>query len=277
MNESPATGSTDQFRKSDFVSATETLAGKTRRNPAQLILARPVFCNGVISIDGKQEDGVPAAVLETASGHEMPLRMRLNATKRRMLAKASGTNQMKEWAPLKLKLRLYQTVDKGPGKGSPVTDAIGMDVLCVATGCWLRYYDFQQRAGRHYVEESGLDDNWRAMDLEPEPRQATAPEPEAFAPRMRDATGGRKYGEIEPGIWVDANGEHHDPERHSWSATNGGQASYTKDGEFRAKRGYQQQLESAPAADPIPGDADPVMTDGPATDPADPTEGAIPL
>jgi len=176
MNEKEFKGAADQFRNSEFISAAETLAGRTRSAPVNAVIARAVICDGVINSDGKKENAVPAFVLATEAGKEMGLRLRMNATRRKIIIAAADTVQFVKLKGMGIKVRLYQTVDSDRVTGGKTAAiAIAIDVLNPHTGKWLRYYDYQQPRGRKHVEASGLTDNWSVTDM-PEPAtEATAP------------------------------------------------------------------------------------------------------
>ncbi len=153
MNEKEYTGSAGRFRASDFVDAVEDLSGYTRKKPLEIEIEKAVLCSGVINNDGKKENNVFAVALKGVKR-----RMRVNATKRKMLVKASGTSKAAYWKGLKL--RLYQTVDSNRATGGKTSiSAIAMDVKQVGVGDeWLRYLDYQQQKGRNHVMNSGLAD-----------------------------------------------------------------------------------------------------------------------
>jgi hypothetical protein len=149
MKEANLEGSALQFKSTDFIDAAEFLVGRTRLNPIEVEVEKAVRCDDVINNGGQKESGVFALALVGKK-----LRMRVNATKRRMLIDAAGSQMVKHFAGLKL--RLYQTLDsdrKTGGKTS--TTAIAMDVLTKDTKQWLRYWDYQQPKGRAHVQESG--------------------------------------------------------------------------------------------------------------------------
>lgn len=162
MNEQEYTGNAGQFRNSEFTDATEDLAGYTRLAPLEITVEKAVICNGVIDKNGRKEDGVFAIALVGAKR-----RMRVNATKRKMLIAAADTAAARKWGGLKL--RLYQTVDSDRMTGGKTrTNAIGMDVYSERTGKWLRYWDYQQPKGKKHVQDAGLTDNWEVLDIDTE-------------------------------------------------------------------------------------------------------------
>lgn len=148
MNEKEFNGNAGQFRASEFIDAVEDMAGATRKNPVEMEVEKAVVCNSVINKDGKKEDGVFAIALVGAKR-----RLRVNATKRKMLIIAAG-RKASDWKGTKI--RLYQTVDSDRLTGGKTyVPAVAMDVL-TQDGRWLRYFDFQQPKGRNHVETAGL-------------------------------------------------------------------------------------------------------------------------
>jgi hypothetical protein len=143
-------GSVSGMRKSEFVDAIEDLAGKTRKNPASLTIERMVMVSGAIGADGKAENNVFSAIITKTDR-----RLRINATKRKMLITASGSNKALDWTGLKI--ALYQTVDSDRSTGGKTSvQAIAMDVQRLSDGVWLRYYDYQQAKGKKHVVMAGL-------------------------------------------------------------------------------------------------------------------------
>ena len=150
MDEKEYTGSASKFRKSEFIDATEDLIGRTRKNPCGSTVESGVLCNNVTDKDGKTENGVFALRLEKSDR-----RLRMNATKRKIMIAATGTTVVKDWAGTKL--RLYQTVDSDRTTGGKTSvKAVAIDVQNKA-GEWLRYLDYQQPRGKALVKAAGLD------------------------------------------------------------------------------------------------------------------------
>ena len=162
MNEQEYNGSagTALPRKSDFIDATEDLAGRSRGNPVEVVIDSMVMCNDVTNQDGKKESGVFAARLKAAdeNGRVLGHRLRMNATKRKMMTAAAHTIVAKNWAGMRL--RLYQTVDSDRKTGGKTyCNAVGVDCLDMKSAQWMRYYDFQQPKGQKHVRAAGLLDD----------------------------------------------------------------------------------------------------------------------
>jgi len=149
MKETDVDGSALQFKSTNFIDASEFLIGRTRLNPIEVEIEKAIRCDEVINNGGIKESGVFAVALVGKS-----LRMRINATKRRMLVDASGSQMVKKF--IGLKLRLYQTLDSDRMTGGKTsTTAIAMDVQVKGADEWLRYWDYQQPKGREHVKASG--------------------------------------------------------------------------------------------------------------------------
>ena len=143
------TGNAGEFRASEFIDAVEDLAGRTRNNPVEVEIEKAVVCNSVTNKDGKKENGVFALAMTNVKR-----RLRVNATKRKILIVAAGTPKAVEWKGLKI--RLYQTVDSDRVTGGKTyVPAVAMDVLVRSSNKWIRYYDFQQPKGKRHVEAVG--------------------------------------------------------------------------------------------------------------------------
>lgn len=150
MEQQEFTGNAGEFRQSEFIDAVEDLAGRTRKNPVEVEVDKALVCNSVVNNDGKKENGVFALAMVGVKR-----RLRINATKRKILITAAGTPKAAEWKGLKI--RLYQTVDSDRMTGGKTSiSAVAMDVQVRSSGKWIRYFDFQQAKGKKHVEAAGL-------------------------------------------------------------------------------------------------------------------------
>lgn len=174
MKEQEFQGSASAFRKSEFIDAEEDLAGRTKANPIETTVEAMVICNGVVNKDGKTEDGVFAGRLKGATR-----RLRMNATKRKIMTVAAGSPTVKTWAGLKV--RLYQTWDSDRVTGGKTAvKAVALDCFDAKRGVWLDYFDFQQPKGQGHVRAAR-----EAEARRPAP-EATPPASDTGAPTAEE-------------------------------------------------------------------------------------------
>lgn len=154
------TGPATHFKSTSFIDAAENLAGYTRKKPVQnrIIVEKAFEMNGVVGLDGKEEKD-PVLALQLSG---IKLRLRMNATKRKIMTKAANSCKVLNWYGLSL--RLYQTVDLNPNYRSGGTEkeyvpAVAIDVQKKGSEGeegWLRYFDFQMPRGKKHVKAFGL-------------------------------------------------------------------------------------------------------------------------
>lgn len=145
MKEEAFNGAASQFRKSDFIDAEEDLAGREKANAIETEIDAMVLCSGVTNKDGKKEDGVFAARLKVGAR-----RLRMNATKRKIMTAAAHSPVAKNWAGMKV--RIYQTWDSDRVTGGKTcVRAVAVDCFDMKTGKLLNYFDFQQPKGQNHA------------------------------------------------------------------------------------------------------------------------------
>jgi len=135
MNETPFEGSVSSLRTSDFIDATIDLAGRSKENAIETEIDAMVNADGLIN--GTMAKGQFAARLKIGTR-----RLLMNATKRKIMVVATGSNVPAKWAGLKI--RLYQTFASDRAtSGKTACRAVAVDCFDAKRVVWLDYFDFQ--------------------------------------------------------------------------------------------------------------------------------------